>query len=221
MPMGSKNCRHRPRYWRRKSSYSRCSLRRDLVDGDLDQGRGEVDGVVDVGEGGLLLGVPEAPVPSGVKNRSCLRPVCGQELVVVPGELAGFPGSEHGAVRHHVQAGEPLQPAPLLDANSRPHQVADEGVRQEDEAVLVRVLQTEDGAHVLEIERIRERLELALVSVEHAPHARRRVAVDDVLVERRPVRLTSRIGVVKLSISMPWCLLLASVSCLPNFVRAS
>ena len=56
--MGSKYCRHSPRYLQAELPI-RLRLRfGDLLDGQFHQRRGEMDGVVHVGDGDLLLGIP-------------------------------------------------------------------------------------------------------------------------------------------------------------------
>src|SRR5262249_33674614 len=87
-------------------------------------------------------------------------------------ELAGFPGVKQGAMSEHVQRRQRLQSAFLLDLAGRADQLADEGIGTEEEAVLLLVVITEDGPHVLQIAGVRQALDRALVGIQDAAQAK-------------------------------------------------
>ncbi len=112
----------------------------------------------------------------------------GQEVVEVDRQPAGLPGAEHRPVRDHRQRGQGLEAALLLDLAPGPDKLTDERVGEEQEAILVPVVGTEAGAHVLEVERVGQGRQPAQAGVEHAADSRRRVRVNDEIADRGAVQ---------------------------------
>ena len=78
--------------------------RRDLVNGQLDQRRDEVHGVVDIGNRGARAPVPAHALTFRRVDLFLLQRGRGQEFGVVRGDAAGFPSGEHRRIRHHREA---------------------------------------------------------------------------------------------------------------------
>jgi hypothetical protein len=158
----------------------------DAVDRQLHERSREVDGVVRLRDGELAFLVPEDRPAFGDFQFVQLEHLRLEQAVMIR-ELAGLPGVKQRGVGRHAQAGEGFEPAALLDPGRGSDEVANERVRQKQETVLQRVFEPKHRAHVLVVERLGERLHLALVSFDDSLQAHRRIGVNNDVVQRGTV----------------------------------